>query len=168
MSEGTNWIMKKSILLACGATLLAPYLLCTAVESQESSSNTKTRENLLGKVPVVPDWSNVVVSADSKHIAVPAVHGGKRALSLDGIEGDLYDKIHSVVFSMDGKRWAFVGQKGPQQEVLVVDGKETRTFESGVIAPGSVLFSPDAQHLAFCASIVVPAYSDGFRTAIRF
>jgi Tol biopolymer transport system component len=68
---------------------------------------------------------------------------------VDGKESKRYDGIfEKAIFSLDGKRVAFVALEGWKHWV-VIDGVETKSYEG--IGAGSIRFSPDGKRVAYCA-----------------
>ncbi len=119
------------------------------------------QETLLGpsKKAASPGLPNpFVVSPDGGHYAVPAMHGSRELMVVDGVDGPEFDhaahgggqKI-DFVFSSDGKHSAYVAQSGNDM-VEVRDGKTAFTIitmapnGSGSVPPieQSRIHSPDA------------------------
>ncbi len=102
------------------------------------------QETLLGpsKKPATPGLANpFVVSPDGGHYAVPAMHGSRELMIVDGVDGPEFDHVPNVsgsqpidfVFSADGKHSAYVAQSGYDM-VEVRDGKTAFTIVS--VTPG--------------------------------
>jgi hypothetical protein len=53
----------------------------------------RAEETLLGKNHDGADWSNMIVSADNRHVAYPAKSGKKWTVILDSVAGREYDRI---------------------------------------------------------------------------
>ncbi|MGH9679785.1 MAG: hypothetical protein ACRD4Y_07520 [Candidatus Acidiferrales bacterium] len=102
------------------------------------------QETLLGpsKKPAAPGISNpFVVSPDGGHYAVPAMHGSRELMIVDGVDGPEFDHAaHGMggtidfVFSSDGKHSAYVAQSGSDM-VEVRDSKTAFTITS--VTPGA-------------------------------
>jgi hypothetical protein len=110
-----------------------------------------------------------VVTADGKHWAYAARRSSDWFAVVDGKEYGPYTGVpplvtarlsdnnqpapfnmtpnNPIVFSPDGKHFAFVGQKGNQGSVVVEDGKEIASGQ--VDSTASLLFSKEGDHLAF-------------------
>jgi len=87
-----------------------------------------------------------VVSPDGGHYAVPAMHGSRELIIIDGVDGPEFDhaahtwggEAIDFVFSADGKHSAYVAQSG-NDLVEVRDGKTAFTIAS--VKPGTDLAS---------------------------
>ena len=87
-----------------------------------------------------------VVSPDGGHYAVPAMHGSREVIVIDGVDGPEFDHAAHMwggeaidfVFSSDGRHSAYVAQSGDDL-VEVRDGKTAFTIAS--IKPGTNLAS---------------------------
>jgi hypothetical protein len=90
-----------------------------------------------------------LVSPDNRHVAYPVLHRGQWTVSLDGVESPSYRKVTGLVFSPDSRRLAYVAEKAPGREAVVVDGQESTEF--GSVDAESLRFSPDSRHLALVA-----------------
>jgi hypothetical protein len=107
------------------------------------------QETLLGpsKKPATPGVSNpFVVSPDGGHYAVPAMHGSRELMIVDGVDGPEFDHAaHGTgntidfVFSSDGKHSAYVAQSGNDM-VEVRDGKTAFTIVT--VTPGQAGYVP--------------------------
>jgi hypothetical protein len=76
----------------------------------------------------------LIISADSRHVAYEAAKGGHWLAVLDGREGAKYLHIWGLKFSVDGQHLAYVaakenGKPVSDRMVVVVDGHESREFE---------------------------------------
>ena len=98
------------------------------------------QETLLGpsKKAATPGVDNpFVVSPDGGHYAVPAMHGSRELMIVDGVDGPEFDhaahgsgsQAIDFVFSADGKHSAYVAQSGNDM-VEVRDGKTAFTITS--------------------------------------
>lgn len=98
------------------------------------------QETLLGpsKKAATPGIDNdFVVSPDGGHYAVPAMHGSRELMIVDGVDGPEFDhaahgsggQAIDFVFSSDGKHSAYVAQSGNDM-VEVRDGKTAFTIAS--------------------------------------
>ena len=74
---------------------------------------------------------------------------GNATVTIDGISGPIFDTVDNLVFSPDGKRYAYRGVKNNQQ-CVVLDGKEGPFFK-GIPIKNNFLFSPDSAHFAYVA-----------------
>jgi hypothetical protein len=96
------------------------------------------QETLLGPAkkaagPGIPN--SFVVSPDGGHYAVPAMHGSRALIIIDGVDGPEFDHAADairtlpvdVVFSLDGKHSAYVAQSGNDM-VEVRDSKTAFTI----------------------------------------
>ena len=110
-----------------------------------------TREVFLGKLPIMAKNSAAVLSSDCQHVAIPCQRGLRWTVLHDGAEGPSYQGVHSLTFSPVGARLAYVGKKGLNQDVLVLDGKEGLVQHS--IAPNSLKFSPDGLRYAYAIGV---------------
>jgi WD40 repeat protein len=118
------------------------------VSNQPVSSGALTatiQETLLGpsKKAAGPGLENpFVVSPDGGHYAVPAMHGSRELMIVDGVDGPEFDhaahgsggQAIDFVFSSDGKHSAYVAQSGNDM-VEVRDGKTAFTITS--VNPGA-------------------------------
>jgi hypothetical protein len=132
----------------CGCILISTF----RVEAGTSPNRGPlvTREVFLGKLPIMAKNSAAVLSSDCQHIAIPCQHGLRWTVFLDGAEGPSYQGVHSLTFSPAGARLAYVGNKGLDQDVLVLDGKEGAVQN---IAPSSLKFSPDGLRYAYAIGV---------------
>jgi hypothetical protein len=132
----------------CGCILISTF----RVEAGTSPNRDPlvTREVFLGKLPIMAKNSAAVLSSDCQHIAIPCQHGLRWTVLLDGMEGPSYQGVHSLTFSPAGARLAYVGNKGLNQDVLVLDGKEGPVQN---IAPNSLKFSPDGLRYAYAIGV---------------
>jgi hypothetical protein len=112
----------------------------TSAPGTPLSANVK--ETLLG--PSKPAGL-FVVSPDGGHMAISSMHGSREIVVLDGVDGPEFDhaghlgiQAIDVAFSPDGKRSAYLAQRG-DDFVAVVDGKEAYTVEkvTTMATPGS-------------------------------
>ena len=94
--------------------------------------------------PVYDGISQLLFSADSRHVAYVAGRQGRQVLVVDGADGPLLDGVGVFVFSPDGSRFAYAAQQG-QDRWLMVDHKPC--------APaGLFAFSPDGRHICHAVS----------------
>jgi WD40-like Beta Propeller Repeat len=113
-----------------------------------------------GKFVVVVDGSegpwfednyNPVFSPDSRHVAYVGGPVGSRTAIVDGeIVSGKYPDVGGgtgVVFSPDGRRMAYAVVSAPNQEFVVIDGREDPPFDS----VGKVFFSPDSRRVLYTA-----------------
>jgi hypothetical protein len=109
----------------------------------------------LGEVPTTHD-SKYYMSPDGQHVGIVKSRGSRRLVSIDGTEGEPFDSIEyitrseyagspnaasMVVFSPDGKRYAY-GARRAGEAFVVVDGK---TYPEG----REFVFSPDSSRFAY-------------------
>ncbi len=85
--------------------------------------NLVTREVSLGKLPPMAVWTNLIVSADNRHVAYPVLRARGWTVSLDGVEGTNYREIRCLTFSPDGRRLAYGAVRGDKC-LVIVDGRE--------------------------------------------
>ncbi len=123
----------------------------TRAADQTNSIMPKTRITTfsLGKLPVTADEGRPLVSPDCRHVAYRVLRAGKCRVSLDGVEGEPYEKVSKPFFSPDGKHLAYLATKGFERQTVVVDGKEGRECE--FVATNSLTFSPDSLRVAFAS-----------------
>ncbi|HEV8195571.1 MAG TPA: hypothetical protein VGP87_02935 [Gemmatimonadales bacterium] len=104
--------------------------------------NATVTETLLG---AFQSGGKFVVSPDGGHLATFSTHGSREVIVVDGVDGPEFDDagrpnpgsgVIDVAFSPDGKRSAYIAQKGDLW-VAVVDGKEAFTV-TGVKPNSSV------------------------------
>lgn len=89
---------------------------------------------------------DVTFSADSRHLAFPALEGGTWRLVVDGTPGPPLDGIGSVVFSPDGSHLAYAALRDGSWHV-VRDGIFGAPHD--LIYDGSLQFDPTGQRLAY-------------------
>ncbi|MHA2065386.1 MAG: hypothetical protein ACXABY_13505 [Candidatus Thorarchaeota archaeon] len=75
---------------------------------------------------------------------------------IDGIEGSVYSAINNIVFSPNGRRVAYLANRG-KAIYVVVDGQESSQFSN---TRGELVFSPDSARLAY--SMMVKKNSDEY------
>jgi len=105
-------------------------------------------------------------SSDGRHMAF-IVEGGSSDSPLrffiDGkdVVGQGFSKIFDYEISPDGTRWALIGSKQDEavfarkkpQYIVMIDGKEERTFETSHQSPVADLkFSPDSRRVAYAVT----------------
>jgi hypothetical protein len=144
-----------------GATIMRILLgLLAAAIPAIALGQTVSSKTPYGTVPTTYD-SKFTVSPDGQHLAVVKSSGSRRLVSIDGVDGEVFDSIElingevkasgigmtmssEVVFSPNGKRYAYGAKRGGESFV-VVDGK-TYPFGRGFI------FSPDSSRFAYYTS----------------
>lgn len=94
-----------------------------------------------------------VFSADSKQLSYIARAGEFLFKVTNGKEEEIpsisnFDK-NTLVFSPDGKRFAYVRMKSPNRYAPVIDGQE---LEPAEMIDGKIVFSPDSKRVAYIAS----------------
>jgi WD40 repeat protein len=94
--------------------------------------------------------SSAIVSDDCQHVAIPRQRGFRWTVLYDGVEGPTHPAVHSLTFSQSGGRFAYVANKGLNQDVLVLDGKEGPIQN---IAPNSLKFSPNGLRYAYMIGV---------------
>lgn len=82
-------------------------------------------------------------------VKVKGEHWSEVFARRDGKRGKAYDDISTPVFSPDGKRFAYTGDRGPQW-FLVLDGQPEVPIEG--IVSHSLIFSPDSSRLAYAVA----------------
>jgi hypothetical protein len=126
---------------------------CLLLLGATAHAQSVVSSEVIGDVPATYD-SKYVLSPDGRHIGVVKSSGSRRLVSIDGVDGELFDSIEyvvqpqpgksgvpMVVFSPDGSRHAYAAKRGGAS-VVVVDGK---TYPEG----REFLFSPDSKHFAY-------------------
>ena len=123
------------------------------------SAQTVVSTTPFGTMPTTYD-SKYYVSPDGLHVAVVKSSGSRRLVSVDGVDGEIFDSIENlaaapsqgqpgamamVVFSPDGKRYAYGARRGGENFVIV-DGK---TYPGGT----EFIFSPDSKRFAYFTGI---------------
>ena len=94
--------------------------------------------------------SGVVFSPDGHHTAYAAEKDGRWLVVHDGAEGERFDGVHDVSITFGGGgRLAYVAQR--DGKALVVDDRNAHPPHDR-IAEGSLVFSPDGAHLAYCVA----------------
>jgi hypothetical protein len=134
-------------------------------------SGTKVEENV---VAPIANGAKFFISPHGVHIATMENSGSRMVIYYDGVAGPKFDTIlggsgnlpaeASIVFSPDGKRYAYCGVSG-DQFVVMVDGKEQgRSSETnmGRFNGHSCMlgFTSNSQHV-FYSSFVVKSMSTG-------
>lgn len=103
-----------------------------------------------GEEVAIPDMPlGISLSPDGSRMAV-VVQSRKVRGSYVLLDGDIqqsYDKVYRPIFSDDGKRYAYLAERG-RKVFLVVDGKE----ELGPFDGMRVRFSPDGRRLLYEAT----------------
>jgi WD40 repeat protein len=92
--------------------------------------NAKVQETLIG-----PFAGLIYMSADGDHVGMMTRKGSRQVVSIDGVEGPVFDEIPpftfniqtSIHFSPTGGRSAYVGRRGGDF-IAVIDGKEAGTL----------------------------------------
>jgi hypothetical protein len=102
---------------------------------------------VLGKLPMLWDPATALVSEDSQHVAFVVRHAQGSAVWQDGVEGKVYKRITSLLFSRVGARLAYVATKAADLDVVVLDGKEFAAHKS--VSPYHFKFSPDGTRTAY-------------------
>src|SRR5439155_24162238 len=118
------WLGWSTALLAGGPSIAIR-------ETKEPSPS----EKVVGEI-VDRSFAQSVVVAQS-HIAYAVRYGAGWRVALDGVTGQTYDEIGegSLIFSRDGKRFAFAAQR-TGKSLFVVDGREGEPFEEIVVHTG--------------------------------
>lgn len=117
------------------------------------------REVSLGKPPAGEIEYSRVISNDDKHIAYSVKTGDGEFVMVDGVAGKTYTSIprhplteagitEQIKFSPDGRRVAYVAQRG-EKFLVVVDDKEGPEYDR--IRVGAPDFSPDSRRVAYFA-----------------
>lgn len=86
-------------------------------------------------------------------MAYGASKGASKFIVLDGKDLDAHDGVGKPVFSQDGKRFAYIAQKGSGEDsvqYLLLDGHPQKEYRT--IGGATVIFSPDSKHVAYVAS----------------
>jgi hypothetical protein len=94
------------------------------------SLNAKVQETLIG-----PYGGLMHMSADGEHMGMMTPKGSRQVVSIDGVEGPVFDEIPQFIFSAQvpiyfsptGGHHAYVGRRGGDF-IAVVDGKEAGTL----------------------------------------
>ena len=92
--------------------------------------NAKVQETLIG-----PYGGLMYMSADGEHMGMMTPKGSRQVVSIDGVEGPVFDEIPPFIFSIQtsihfsptGGRHAYVGRRGGDF-IVVIDGKEAGTL----------------------------------------
>jgi len=96
-------------------------------------------ETVLLEREYVPE---IDVSADGSRVACAVGTRGGMSIVLDGVEGPVYDQVHSPTFSADGRHFAYAASRGGRFR-LVVDGHEQGDFSD--LRSGTVVLSADGR-----------------------
>jgi Tol biopolymer transport system component len=103
---------------------------------------------------------SLIFSPDSKRLAYAVRSGRQACVVINGREGPGYQGVLSPIFSPDSKRVAYIAYDyNSSHMTIVADGLPPIGFDD--IFQGSLTFSPDSKHFAFCAEI-----SDGHLTIV--
>ncbi len=91
-----------------------------------------------------------VASPDCSRIAYVSGEDGKKKVTVDGIQGKIYENIsiRELKFSPDGKRFAYAAWHDDSM-CVVIDGKEQKSY-SWVM---NITFSPDSKRVAYSAGL---------------
>ena len=92
--------------------------------------NAKVQETLIGAYGGL-----MYMSADGEHMGMMTPKGSRQVVSIDGVEGPVFDEIPQFIFSIQtsiyfsptGGRHAYVGRRGGDF-IVVIDGKEAGTL----------------------------------------
>jgi hypothetical protein len=103
---------------------------CAAQNPAAQPLNARVQETLIG-----PYGGLMVMSADGEHLGMKTPKGSRQVVSIDGVEGPVFDEIPqflfniqaSIYFSPTGGRSAYVGRRGGDF-IAVIDGKEAGTL----------------------------------------
>ncbi len=93
-----------------------------------------------------PDFQ-IVVSERGNAVAYKAIRDGKQIAVINGAAGKPFEAIESIVFSPDGRNYAYVAKNSDIWH-LVSSAREEIMFHH----IGEPVFSPDSRHIAFQAS----------------
>ncbi|MGA2499921.1 MAG: hypothetical protein ABSH20_19460 [Tepidisphaeraceae bacterium] len=86
--------------------------------------------------------------------------GGKNYVVINGEDGKEYDEVGNLVFSPDGKHWAYAVRTGEKMYFLI-DSKPTSEYDAVIGA--SFTWSPDNLHHAFSA---IKGKGDGAKAVV--
>jgi hypothetical protein len=102
----------------------------------------ETFVNAQGESRAYDRIGQVLYNPQSTRVAFIAAEGKQERVVLDGLEGQLYDRIdgRDLHFSPDGRHFAFAAARGSQQ-FISLDGHEIGPFEDVL----GLAFSPDQQ-----------------------
>jgi hypothetical protein len=92
--------------------------------------NAKVQETLIGAYGGL-----MYMSADGEHMGMMTPKGSRQVVSIDGVEGPVFDEIPQFIFSIQtsihfsptGGHHAYVGRRGGDF-IVVIDGKEAGTL----------------------------------------
>jgi hypothetical protein len=126
-------------------------------------AGTKIEEKVLAPLQ---QGARFMVSPHGVHVATTEMDGSRPVVYYDGVEGPKFDALLNgaanevIVFSPDGKRYAYCARSGTQY-VAMVDGKElvrSNELQGGACSrtgsPSSDLrFTSNSQHVYYFASI---------------
>ena len=171
-------LMKNSISIVA----IALGLTCAVNVSVAADANVEVQD--IGPVSQNPQDVRYVVSPQGGHLAAVAHKGSRMVVIVDGVVGPKFDEIVTptepwidprgpmaeaqaagtvaanlypsvpVVFSKDGKRYAYLGRQG-KEWVVIADGKElirTTVEPNQTAAAGMQFTGEDGKHLLFASS----------------
>ena len=95
----------------------------------EAALILRTQEKPLAEVPTTADLAHVQSSQDQRHVAFPVRRNGRWVMSVDGREGQPYEKVFQPAWSSNGQHMAYA-VSGEDGCYVITDGKPGKAYES--------------------------------------